>query len=414
MQSRAARRAASGLHAAREAARVRRWPEDDFPARRARAYGPGVRFRVLGPLEVSGRTARSPSAGPSSGSCSRTCSSGRTRSSLPTPDRRRLGRGAARRPPERPSRATSRASAAPSGRTIEGARPATSCAPTPTSWTDAVRDAAAEAARRRHPERGHDVLGEALGLWRGPAFADSWRAVARRRDRAARGAAPPGARGADRGRARARASRRGRRRARGADGRDPLRERLWGQLMLALYRSGPAGRRARRVRSRAGAAGRRARRSIRRRNSRSSTSGSCGRTRPRAPRASRSAATGCSNRIGEGAFGVVYRAIQPQVGREVAIKVDPPGAREPARLRPAVRARGAARRAPRASAHRPAVRLLARAGRCVPRDAVPPRRQPRGRCSRGTARARTRRGDPRPGRGRRCRPRTDRGSCTAT
>ena len=38
--------------------------------------------------------------------------------------------------------------------------------------------------------------------------------------------------------------------------------------------------------------------------------------------------------IGAGGFGAVYRAYQPVVGREVAIKVILPAVRQPARLHP--------------------------------------------------------------------------------
>ncbi len=41
----------------------------------------------------------------------------------------------------------------------------------------------------------------------------------------------------------------------------------------------------------------------------------------RPSRASRCVGTSCGSRIGDGAGGVVYRAYQPAVGREVAIKV---------------------------------------------------------------------------------------------
>ena len=68
-------------------------------------------------------------------------------------------------------------------------------------------------------------------------------------------------------------------------------------------------------------------------------------------------------------------------------------AREPPGLRPAVRPRGADRRAPRAPARRAALRLLARAGRRVPGDALPARRQRRGPARGRSARAVARRVD---------------------
>ena len=80
--------------------------------------------------------------------------------------------------------------------------------------------------------------------------------------------------------------------------------------------------------------------------------------------------------IGAGTFGVVYRAYQPAVGREVAIKViRPEYANHPAfvrRFEYEARTRGAAR----ASPHRPVVRLLARSRRRLPCDAAHARRHP--------------------------------------
>ena len=69
-----------------------------------------------------------------------------------------------------------------------------------------------------------------------------------------------------------------------------------------------------------------------------------------------------ADEIGAGSFGTVYRAVQPSVGREVAVKVVQAGARRRSGVRPAVRDRGPPGGAPRAPAHRAAVRLLAGAG----------------------------------------------------
>ena len=67
--------------------------------------------------------------------------------------------------------------------------------------------------------------------------------------------------------------------------------------------------------------------------------------------------------IGEGAFGTVYRAMQPSVGREVAVKVMSPELADDPDFVRRFESRGPARRPPRAPAHRAALRLLARAGR---------------------------------------------------
>ena len=82
-------------------------------------------------------------------------------------------------------------------------------------------------------------LREALALWRGPPFADfTDEPFARVEDGAPRGAAAGGAGGAHRGRPRARPPHGAGRGARTLVAEQPQRERLRGQLMLALYRSG--------------------------------------------------------------------------------------------------------------------------------------------------------------------------------
>ncbi len=81
---------------------------------------------------------------------------------------------------------------------------------------------------------------------------------------------------------------------------------------------------------------------------------------------------------------------------------DPSALGERSRLHPQVRDRGADRRSPRAPARGPALRLLARTRRGVPRHAIPPGREPRPGDRFRSARARTGREAARPG-GRRAR-----------
>ena len=111
-----------------------------------------------------------------------------------------------------------------------------------------LRAAARAGPRSRRPER-VETLRRALELWRGEALADFLRAVRRDRGRAARrarlatsrsGSTPSSRLGRD-------ASLVGELEALVAD--HPLRERLRGQLMLALYRRAARPRRSRRTRA---------------------------------------------------------------------------------------------------------------------------------------------------------------------
>ena len=153
----------------------------------------------------------------------------------------------------------------------------------------------------------------------------------------------------------------------------PLRERLWGQLMLALYRWAGRPRRSPRSGAPESDPGRRARdRSLAgapRLHERILAADPRPRRRRRAaprvppPRARRRRRV--RHRVpGDPAAG------RPRRGHQG----DPPAPRNDSRVHPPVRGRGAARRPPRAPAHRPALRLLARARRCVSRHAVAPRR----------------------------------------
>ena len=90
--------------------------------------------------------------------------------------------------------------------------------------------------------------------------------------------------------------------------------------MLALYRSGPAGGRARGVRAGARASSPTSSASIPRPISSRCTSGSFAQDPELDLKGEPLRGYRLLEQIGEGAFGVVYRATQPQIGREVAIK----------------------------------------------------------------------------------------------
>ena len=83
--------------------------------------------------------------------------------------------------------------------------------------------------------------------------------------------------------------------------------------MLALYRSRPAGARRSPPSSGPGRSSPRSSGSIRRRSSGASTSGSFARTPTSTCKGEPLRGYRLLEQIGEGAFGVVYRAIQPQV-----------------------------------------------------------------------------------------------------
>ena len=140
--------------------------------------------------------------------------------------------------------------------------------------------------------------------------------------------------------------------------------------MTALYRSGRQADALAAYRPRARRAGRGARHRAVAPSCGGWSSRCSGRTRRSRSPAGRCAASGCSSGSARARSASCTARLQPQVGREVAVKVDPPGARQRAGVHPPLRGRGAARRAPRAPAHRAALRLLARAGRRVPGHAA--------------------------------------------
>ena len=195
----------------------------------------------------------------------------------------------------------------------------------------------------------------------------------------------------------------------------PLRERFVELLMRALYLGGRQAEALRAYRRFTDYLADETGLSAERRVWWTSNTASCSATR-RWRRRSREAVPGyeLGEVIGEGAFGAVYRAVQPSVGREVAVKVVRAELADDPRFVAALRRRGPARRPPRAPARRSALRLLAPARRRVSRVPAPPRRLARRTHRRRSVAARRR--DPRrrgAERRARRRPRA-RASCTAT
>jgi hypothetical protein len=201
-----------------------------------------MRFGILGPLEVRDGEGRCGCRGPRSGPCWPTCWSTPAGSCRPTGWSRTCGARTRREPGQHPPGRVSalrRALGRPGGLLVTGP-PATRWRPAPTRC-DAARfeRLVAEASRPRPAEAaGGRLLEEALGLWRGPAlaeFADQpWAQAEAARLEELRWPPPrpwsscgwppagtPGCGGAG-----------------GAGGAHPTRERLRGQLMVALYRSG--------------------------------------------------------------------------------------------------------------------------------------------------------------------------------
>ena len=151
----------------------------------------------------------------------------------------------------------------------------------------------------------------------------------------------------------------------------PLDESLWGMLMLALYRDGRQGdalkafHRARAVIVE----------ELGRRPSRPSWSACSSGILEHDPglelRGEPLRGYRLLEKLDDGRSGVLYRAIQPKVGRDVAVRVFHEQVAADSDLRAPIRAASAARRRSRAPAHRAGLRLLAGARSGLPRDTLP-------------------------------------------
>ena len=293
-----------------------------LPSRRREAYGPRMRFRVLGPLEVTGEDGPITLGGPRQRAV---LAHLLVRANQVVPADALIDQVWGEEPPNT-ARGTLQAYVSNLRKAlgpdrIEGRSPGYLLRAEPDE-VDATRfELLLREGRGANGQPGRaEILREALGLWRGPAFADL--------------AAEPGLAGEiarlDELRTQAMEARLA---ADLDDGRHgevigelesltrqmPLRERLWGSLVLALYRSGrqadalAAYQRARDVL--AEELGVDPSPDLQRLHERILRQDPDLELKGEALRGYR-----LLEQIGEGAFGVVHRAVQPQVGRDVAIK----------------------------------------------------------------------------------------------